>query len=94
MTDKPETRDWKEELRSLWQVTRENQGKYAKVKSFIENLLAEREGELMKTLDGLKEVYRSDGENHLEGDEKDHADSERNEVLDEVLSLLNKQPPK
>jgi uridine kinase len=29
--------NWKEELRSLWQTTRENEGKYEKVLAFIES---------------------------------------------------------
>ncbi len=42
--------DWEENLRSLWQTTRENQGKYKKVKDFIhtQKQLSYKEGESKK----------------------------------------------
>ena len=63
----PQEGDWEESLRSLWQTTRENQGKYGKVKSlFHQTIQAEREKAFMvghKVWDGkweaAKEAERS-----------------------------------
>ena len=50
---------WEEELRSLWQTTRENQGKYQKVKELISSLLSSvRESTLLEVEGCVDEVLR------------------------------------
>ena len=50
---------------------------------------------ILKVIDGYKEVYQENDERFYseakDGEEKEHIDSERNEVLDEIIKALT--PP-